>query len=304
MKQRICSQCAYSVCDPAFWMRQVTLGWPATLMCVNTPEAPGRLRPVSPNGTCRNFFTRHDPSYRLPPVEPATGDIRFIPLTQGKFAIVDAADYEWLSQYKWCTVRNGNRTYAFRMENGKRFLMHREIMKTPKGKVVDHMDNNGIDNRRGNMRNCSPRQNSWSRREGHASSSQYRGVYRCWGKWGAQVGHLWRHIHVGLFNEEIEAARARDRKAIELHGKYAHLNLPEEWPPEKREALYNSPEAVQARAEANRRSAKVIAAKRKAARAKPKSKPKAPRPRQRRPKSKRPRAATGRRRQEGAKVRR
>jgi len=98
-------------------------------------------------------------------------------------------------------------------------------------------------------------------------------------------------VHIGLFAEEIEAARARDRMAIMLHGQYASLNLPDEWPPEKREALYDSPEAVQARAEAKRRSVRLLRAKGKAARAKRNSKPKAPNPKQRPTKSNRHRCS-------------
>jgi hypothetical protein len=266
MKQRICSQCVHGVCDPGFWVRQVALGCPATLMCVNTPEAPGQLRPVSPGGACRNFVVRRDPSYRLPPVEPATGDIRFIPLTQGKFAIVDTADYEWLGKYHWNAMTSDNTTYAFRKENGKVIFMHREIMKPRKGQVVDHINHNGADNRRSNMRNCSKRENACNGRARRNSSSQYRGVCRHGNGWSAEVGYLRAHVHVGSYAEEIEAARARDRMAIQLHGQYAYLNFPEEWPAAKREALYNSPEAVQARAEAKKRSARLLRAKRKSAR--------------------------------------
>ena len=278
MKQRICSQCAYGVSEPTFWMQQLSRGWPATLMCANSVESPGRLRAVVPNGVCRNFVVRRDPSYRLPPVEPATGDIRFIPLTRGKFAIVDAADYEWLSKYKWNAMDCGHTVYAFRIQGRKYILMHREIMKPRKGQVVDHINHNGADNRRSNLRNCSNRENTCNGRARPNSSSQYCGVSRYKTRWAAQIRHLGVRIHVGYFVEEIEAARARDRMAIMLHGEYAYLNLPEEWPPAKREALYNSPEAIQARAEAKRRSRKFLRAKRKAARAKLKSKPRRSRP--------------------------
>ncbi len=263
MKKRICSQCAYGVCDPGFWMQRVTLGWPNTLMCVNTPEAPGRLRAVSPGGTCRNFVPRHDPSYRLPVPEPQTGDIRYIPLTRGHFAIVDAADYEWLSKYNWLAMVSDNTVYAFRKENGKVILMHREIMKPRKGEVVDHTNHNGADNRRTNLRNCDARHNAYNARA-RKGTSQYRGVSRKGNKWSADVGYRWVRVHVGLFADEIDAARARDRMAIMLHGQYAYLNLPEDWPEEKREALYNSPEAVQARTDAEKRSTKDLQARCKA----------------------------------------
>jgi len=261
MKQRICSQCAYGVFEPTFWMGQLARAWPATLMCANSEDSPGRLQAVVPNRTCRNFVVRRDPSYRLPPVEPATGDIRFIPLTRGKFAIVDAADYEWLSKHNWLAMTSGKTTYAFRKENGKCILMHREIMKPRRGQVVDHIDHNGVDNRRSNLRNCSNRQNTCNGRP-RGGTSRYCGVTRHKNRWAAQARYLGVHVHVGYFAEEVEAARARDRKAIELHGRYAYLNLPEEWPPQRREALYNSPDAVQARAEVKRRSRKLLRAKR------------------------------------------
>jgi hypothetical protein len=269
MKQRICSQCVYGVFDPAFWMSRLSLGWSDILMCANSAEAPGRLRAVVPSSTCRNFVVRREPSYRLPPVEPQVGDTRLIPLTQGKFALVDAADYEWLSKYKWNAMTCGSTTYAFRLEGRKYILMHREIMKPRKGQVVDHINHNGADNRRSNMRNCTSRQNTCNGRA-RRGTSQYCGVTRHRNRWAAQLKYLGLHIHIGYFTDEIEAARARDRKAIELHGQYAYLNFPEEWPAEKRDALHNSPEAAQARAEAKRRSRRLAQARRKPARARQK----------------------------------
>ena len=294
MKKRICSECAYGVREPGFWMQQLSRGWPATLMCANCAEAPGRLRAVCPGGTCRNFVPRHDPSYRLPAPEPQSADIRFIPLTRGYFAIVDAADYEWLSKYNWLAMVSDNTVYAFRKVNGKVIFMHREIMKPRKGQVVDHINRNGADNRRSNLRNCSNRQNVCNARP-RGGTSQYRGVSRHGTKWTADIGHLSVRVHIGLFVEEIEAARAHDRMAIELHGQFAYLNLPDEWTPEQREALYSSPEALHARAEAKKRSAKLLRARRKAARAKGKSPSKSPRPNPRRKKSKSPRRVAARR---------
>lgn len=263
MKQRICSQCAFGVCDPTFWMGQIGRGWPATLVCANSDEAPGRLRTVPPNGTCRNFTVRHDPSYRLPVPEPPTGDVRYISLTRGYFAMVDAADYEWLSRHKWLAMVSDNTVYAFRKVNGKVILMHREIMKPPRGRVVDHMNRNGTDNRRANLRNCLNRENVCNARP-RGGTSQYRGVCRHGAKWHASIGHLSIRVYIGLFTEEIEAARAHDRMAIMLHGQYAYLNLPGEWPEPQREALYHSPEAIQARANAQKRSRNLRRAKPKA----------------------------------------
>jgi hypothetical protein len=265
MKPRICSQCAYGVWDPASWLSRLSLGWSNVLMCANSAEAPGRLRAVVPSSTCRNFVVRREPSYRLPPVEPQVGDTRLIPLTQGKFALVDAADYEWLSKYKWNAMTCGSTTYAFRLEGRKYILMHREIMKPRKGQVVDHINHNGADNRRSNLRNCTTRQNTCNGRP-RGGTSRYCGVCRHGNRWMAQARYLGVHVHIGYFADEVEAARARDRMAIMLHGEYAYLNFPDDWPAEARDALHNSPEAVQARAHAKRRSRRLAKARRNPAR--------------------------------------
>ncbi|MBN2269111.1 MAG: hypothetical protein JXN61_00760 [Sedimentisphaerales bacterium] len=264
MKPRICSHCIFGVYDPAFAARQLRARWGNTLLCANCAECPGRVRAVSPGHTCRNFTRRRAPSCRLPAPEPAVGNTRLIPLTQGKFALVDAADFDRLNQYTWYTMVCGRTTYAFRRANGKHIFMHRQIMKTPKGQVVDHINHNGIDNRRANMRNCYPRHNMYNARA-RRGTSRYRGVCRHHGvKWSADISYLWVRVHIGLFTDEVEAARARDRMAIMLHGRYAYLNFPDHWPPKQRKALYNSPEAVQARADIEKRSTKRLRARRKA----------------------------------------
>ena len=260
MKKRVCCHCAYGVYEPTICIQMFMRGWPGMLMCANHADAPGRLRSVLSNSTCRNFVVRHDPSYRLPPPEPQSGDIRFIPLTRGYFAIVDAADYEWLSKHNWLAMTSDNTTYAFRKQNGKVIFMHREIMKPRKGQVVDHINHNGADNCRSNLRNCFNHQNVCNAGP-RGGTSQYCGVCRHGTKWTADIGYLSIRVHIGLFADEAQAARARDRMAIMLHGQYAYLNFPEDWPPAKREALYNSPEAVQARASVKKRSTKALRAK-------------------------------------------
>jgi hypothetical protein len=79
-----------------------------------------------------------------------------IPLTQGKFALVDNADFEYLSQFTWHVVRDKTTNYArrsFTNRQGKQkfMLMHRELMGNPVGRVVHHRNENGQDNRRNNL---------------------------------------------------------------------------------------------------------------------------------------------------------
>jgi len=109
-------------------------------------------------------------------------------------------------------------------------LMHRAIMQPPKGMVVDHIDGNGLDQRRANLRVGTQRRNSHNRRPSRWTSSRFKGVYFCKAtrKWVATIGYEGKAIYLGSFDDEAEAARAYDRKARELFGAYAYLNFPEE----------------------------------------------------------------------------
>ena len=85
--------------------------------------------------------------------------IKLIPLTQGKFAIVDAEDYDRLSQYKWQAEKHKTTFYAKRKSKYKSIKMHREILKPSNGMICDHKNHNGLDNRRCNIRLCTHAQN-------------------------------------------------------------------------------------------------------------------------------------------------
>lgn len=108
-----------------------------------------------------------------------------IKLTQGKFAIVDNEDYELVKQWKWCAVLYRNSFYAVsnrhRWENKTPICikMARIIMGAKKGQVVDHINHNTLDNRRKNLRICSPIQNSYNRRIGKNNTTGYKGVSKC-----------------------------------------------------------------------------------------------------------------------------
>lgn len=108
----------------------------------------------------------------------------YIQLTQGKWARVDAKDFDWLNQYKW-HVLSRNKQYASHTGpyiSTKRQLtiqMHRMILglKLHDGKQVDHINGNGLDNRRCNLRICTHSQNHMNRQSHKHSSSKYKGVY-------------------------------------------------------------------------------------------------------------------------------
>lgn len=144
-------------------------------------------------------------------------------LTKNKYAIVDDADFSWLSKFKWQI--SGNNTYAVRTENKKIIRMHRLIMDCPNDKFIDHINGNKLDNRRENLRICIKAQNevNKSKRKGNYTS-KFKGVVYVIGRrqkhWMARVSK----IFVGYFNSEIEAAQAYNIKARELYKDFIKLN--------------------------------------------------------------------------------
>jgi len=161
---------------------------------------------------------------------------RKIPLTQGKFAIVDTEDYKELSKYKWYAIRSKRGFYAGRSvgtnRNGigqKTVRMHHVILKPPEGKFIDHINHNGLDNRKNNLRICTMQQNSWNMRKQRGNcTSQYKGVTRRKdiGRWQARIVYNAKKISIGFFDDEKAAALAYDAKAKELFGEFAAPNLP------------------------------------------------------------------------------
>jgi len=227
MAEWTCHNCVYSYCDECLWLRRLWAGEPILPMCANHPRWPGTLREV-PGVPCRN--------YRRRPTVPERG-VRLIPLCDGGYVYVSAADYDWLSRYNW-RLYNG---YAGRYDREKKVvLMHREIMKPPKGKVVDHIDGNKANNCRFNLRVCTRQENMRNKRKSSSSYSRFKCVFRDkrTGKWYARCKCEGKPRTLGSFDDEAEAARAYDRMAVEWFGEYARPNFPEEWPPERRAQVY------------------------------------------------------------------
>jgi len=199
----------------------------ATLICDRKTDAEGIWCVVIPDDSCHKF----EASRELLSAEVAGALLegaKLIPLTQDKFAIVDAQDYEWLSKYKWYALKDKRTYYAARSSNRKTLRMHREIMRAPKHLLVDHRDHNGLNNRRSNLRICTLAENIRNRRSNRGSTSKYKGVtwFKARNLFQASITFNGRRIHLGYFKSEIDAAKAYDKKAKELFGEFAYLNFP------------------------------------------------------------------------------
>lgn len=160
--------------------------------------------------------------------------MKIIPLTQGKEALVDDKDYDRLSQWKWYAHRRSDFWYAERQvrvtPNKQRALkMHREIMLTPKGMMTDHINHDGLDNRRANLRVCSHAQNMQNSRSAKNSSSLYKGVSfdKKSGKWDVRIHIDGGQCFLGRFHCELDAAEVYDNKAREEYGEFACTNFKE-----------------------------------------------------------------------------
>ncbi|MBN1506827.1 MAG: HNH endonuclease [Sedimentisphaerales bacterium] len=226
---RICYHCVYLLQPRRLEGIGYTPVWKVRYpVCINHADSVGVPREVHPAETCPNFRAKPKPPVRVEPPKPERPTDRYIPLTRGLWAVVDAADFERLNTYRWyASPSGGGKMYARQNTRTGTILMHREISKPPKGMHVDHKDGNGLNNRSDNLRNCTPAQNEYNKPP-RGKRSRFKGVYPDGNKWYAVIKHKGRTYYLGTFDSEIEAARARDRKARELEGEFAYLNLPDE----------------------------------------------------------------------------
>lgn len=145
-----------------------------------------------------------------------------VPLGRGLVALVSPDDLALVAGVNWTAATRGGVMYAKGTERGRRVYMHRVILNHPDSHV-DHINGNGLDNRRENLRLATKSQNAANSRR---KDAKFKGVFTQGAKWFAQIGHNGRTIYLGTFSSPEEAARAYDAKAVELFGEFAHPNFP------------------------------------------------------------------------------
>ena len=138
------------------------------------------------------------------------------------FAYIDPEDYDKVKDHNWHFYDG----YVLTHINGKKVLMHRLITGSPKGMEVDHTTDPKSDNRKSNLRICNCGENKRNGKKYKGSSSDFKGV--CWNKrdhkWMSQIRYNKKQIHLGYFDSEVEAAKAYDKKALELDPVFSLTN--------------------------------------------------------------------------------
>lgn len=156
-----------------------------------------------------------------------------IPLTRGFVALVDDEDFEELARHRWCVrIFKPQSIYAGRAittpdgpRRQQQVLMHRVILGDPPA-AVSHIDGDGLNNQRSNLRVATAAQVQYSKRP-LGRSSKYKGVWTQYGAWKARVRQNGVPNYLGTFRTEAEAALAYDRAAREHFGEFARLNFPD-----------------------------------------------------------------------------
>lgn len=159
--------------------------------------------------------------------------MRRIKLTNSnKVALIDDKDYELVSKLKWRLHGRGVNLYARTSLDGKKPMMHRLILNPPSGMDVDHINHNGLNNRRYNIRICTRTQNQANSKP-RKGTSKYKGVL--WSntekKWRAFIRINSKGRTIGRFDSELEATKAYKKAAIECFGEFAYksgCDIPEE----------------------------------------------------------------------------
>lgn len=158
------------------------------------------------------------------------GDVAMVPLTRGFIAKIDVGDVPNVEGYNWFAIVQKHCVYAMRSVpgvkgRGSKISMHRHLMNADDSVQVDHIDLDGLNNRKSNLRLVLPFENAINRRKNSRNTSGYKGV--CWNKacekWQAQIRRENKRVYLGLFDTAEDAYKAYCDAAKIAHGEFARL---------------------------------------------------------------------------------
>lgn len=156
--------------------------------------------------------------------------MKTITTRSGHEILIDDEDFDKVKHITWGVLRAKQTNYACGRNKGvackdkKMYLIHRIIMDAPDGIFVDHIDRNGLNNQKSNLRICTNAQNLWNRKATHGKS-KYKGVCLTGKSWFARVCKNGEKFYIGSFKTEELAALAYNAAATELFGEFARLNV-------------------------------------------------------------------------------
>jgi hypothetical protein len=154
--------------------------------------------------------------------------VKQIELTKGFFTAVDDDVFDQLNRQSWHAVSNKHDVYVAGKINNRAVKLHRVIMGAKPGELVDHINGDTLDNRRCNLRICTPSENLRNRRKRKAATSKYKGVHQSPDRdkqWRAMIRLNGKTVCLGSFRSERAAALAYDSAALEHFGEFANLNF-------------------------------------------------------------------------------
>lgn len=154
--------------------------------------------------------------------------MRALALPNNHLTLLDDVDFDSLSKFKWHAYCDHSGKWYVRSNrrSGKRthvILMHRAILDAPKGMEVDHIDGNGLNNQRDNLRLATSSQNKFNRRLDQRNKSGHKGVVRRGQKWAVYIGLNNKQIYLGRFAKIEDAIRVRLEATAHLHGEFGRL---------------------------------------------------------------------------------
>lgn len=155
------------------------------------------------------------------------GDIAFVPLTNGYEAIIDAEDVELADINSWQSLtdyRGDGSIRAIYARNGRKYL-HRVIMQSPYGYQVDHINGNGLDCRKSNMRIANNMENGFNQKTPCNNTSKVKGVNwrKSHSKWEARIMVDGKRKNLGLFDNIKDAAASYAKASALYHGEFGRL---------------------------------------------------------------------------------